>query len=70
MAQLHLGFSIKDAARLLGMSEAGVRRLCIDNKIGTKTTVERRLSSDDLEKLANLPKKKQGRPRIGHALRV
>lgn len=57
-------FTTRDAAAILEISDAQVRRLCIDHERGEKVGRDRMLSQEDIDFLRNRPG--LGRPKKAH----
>lgn len=62
MATVDLGFTVKEAAARLALSDSRVRQLCIQHNIGVIRGRDRFLSDDDIDVIRKMPRK-MGRPR-------
>tara|TARA_Y100000588_G_scaffold250600_1_gene265107 strand:- start:5106 stop:5273 length:168 start_codon:yes stop_codon:yes gene_type:complete len=51
MNQIH---TVKEVAGILGVTDSYIRRLCLENKLGTRKGRDRLLTNDDIQQLRKI----------------
>lgn len=51
MSQIH---TVKEVAKLLGVTDSYIRRLCLENKLGTRKGRDRLLTAEDISQLRKI----------------